>query len=96
MWEETQGPDADFYKGCLQATIALHHYKEGNLAGAAKLYTGHRRFLAAYLPHHLGYDVSALVADMQSFLRPVLQLASDADPDQVRFQMDARPRIKRL
>ena len=26
LWEATEGPDADFYKGLIQAAIALHHY----------------------------------------------------------------------
>ncbi len=95
LWEETSGADADFYKGCLQATIALHHYREGNLAGAAKLYAGHRRFLAAYMPVHLNYDVAALIADMQRFLQPVLRMAPDTDPAEVAFGMEARPRFKR-
>ena len=95
LWEETQGPDADFYKGCLQATIALHHFQEGNLEGATKLYGGHRRFLAAYMPSHLGYDVAALVRDMQSFLRPVLQREQGATAAELPFPTELRPRFQK-
>lgn len=95
LWEETQGPDADFYKGCLQATIALHHFQEGNLEGAAKLYAGHRRFLAAYMPSHLGYDVAALIQDMQSFLRPVLQREAGATAADLPFPLERRPRFQK-
>ena len=47
LWEATESAGADFYKGLIQAAIALHHFQEGNLEGATKLYGGHRRFLAA-------------------------------------------------
>jgi len=95
LWEATQGPNADFFKGCLQATIALHHLDEGNLEGAAKLYAGHRRFLAAYLPRHLGYDVAALIRDMQAFFAPVLRGPLGAEATPALVDEDLRPRFKR-
>ncbi|TAJ08076.1 MAG: DUF309 domain-containing protein [Planctomycetota bacterium] len=91
LWEATSGPDADFYKGLIQAAICLHHWTEGNLEGARKLYTGHRKFLAAYLPAHLGLDVAALLAEMQRALAPVLRAKSDA---RVPFDPAARPRVR--
>ena len=36
LWEETEGAEANFYKGLIQAAIALHHFREGNLEGAAR------------------------------------------------------------
>lgn len=92
LWEATSGPDADFYKGLIQAAICLHHWTEGNLEGARKLYTGHRKFLAAYLPAHLGLDVAALLAEMQRALAPVLRAKPDA---RVPFDAATRPRVPR-
>jgi len=92
LWEETEGPDAGFYKGLLQAAIALHHFREGNLDGAARLLAGHRRCLAPYLPRHHGVDVEAFLADMQRFLRPALA-APPGEP--IVFAEDERPRIRR-
>lgn len=90
LWEGTQGPDADFYKGLLQAAIAMHHFERGNLEGARKLYSGHRRYLAPYLPSHLGLDVAGLLSEMQRVLRPVLR----ARPGEtVAFDRDRRPRL---
>ena len=91
LWEATHGPDADFYKGLLQAAIALHHFTEGNLDGTRKLYSGHRRYLAPYLPKHLGIDVAAFLADMQEFLRPVLRAA---DGERVAFPFETRPLVR--
>ncbi len=80
LWEATEGPDADFYKGLIQAAICLHHWQSGNAAGARKLYQGHRRCLAAYLPHHLGLDVEGFLAGMQGALRPLLTARVGAEP----------------
>ncbi len=73
LWEQTQGPDADFFKGLIQASIALHHFQEGNLEGARRLQRGHRQFLGKYLPQHLGVDVAALLEDMRRCMAPLLR-----------------------
>jgi predicted metal-dependent hydrolase len=73
LWLATEGPDSDFFKGLIQACIALHHFSLGNLDGARKLYSGHRRLLAPYLPFHKGIDVAALLADMQHAFAPLLR-----------------------
>ena len=73
LWEATSGPDADFYKGLLQASVALHHLEEGNPEGALRLYRGHRRYLAPYVPDHQGLDLDAFLADMRSVFGPVLE-----------------------
>lgn len=73
VWMQTQGGDEDFFKGLIQAAICLHHYSRANLDGARKLYSGHRRYLAAYLPSHRGLAVERFLADMQAFLREVVR-----------------------
>lgn len=91
LWEETQGASGDFYKGLIQACICLHHLQEGNPDGARKLYTGHRKLLAAYLPEHLGLDVGAFLAEMQRCLSPVMRARPGEEPA---FDPDGRPRIE--
>jgi predicted metal-dependent hydrolase len=76
LWLETSGADSDFYKGLIQAAICLHHWQAGNLDGARRLYAGHRRCLAPYLPRHRGIDVERFLAAMQSALRPVVRAAA--------------------
>jgi predicted metal-dependent hydrolase len=88
VWLSTEGHDSDFYKGLIQACIALHHFQSGNLAGAAKLYGGHRRYLAAYLPRHQGVDVAAFLENMQRALRPVVRRSAQESP---RFDAALRP-----
>lgn len=90
LWEATQGEDSDFYKGLVQAAIALRHFQTGNLEGAARLYGGHRRCLAGYLPAHRGVDVERFLADMQACLRPVLERRAG---EAVTFDEARRPRV---
>jgi predicted metal-dependent hydrolase len=90
LWLASESGDADFFKGLIQACIALHHFQRGNLDGARKLYSGHRRLLAAFLPQHRGIDVERLLALMQEFLRPCLR----ARPGEaVPFRAEAAPRM---
>ncbi|MFN0009236.1 MAG: DUF309 domain-containing protein [Planctomycetota bacterium] len=91
LWLSTQGADSDFYKGLVQAAIALLHFQRGNLEGAAKLYSGHRRYLAGYLPNHRGLDIRALLDEMQEFLRPIVRRESAAP---TRFDAEKRPRLR--
>jgi predicted metal-dependent hydrolase len=87
LWESTEGEDSDFYKGLIQAAIALHHLEEGRSEGARKLFSGHRRLLARYLPQHRGIDVQAFLAEMQRRF---------AEPDGAPPADDQRPRLRRV
>ena len=80
LWESTSGPDADCYKGLLQAAVALHHLSEDNAEGALRLYRGHRRYLAPYAPTHLGLDLGGLMREMQRVFAPVLEGEPPAQP----------------
>ena len=72
-WEANEGAaDADFYKGLIQASIALYKLADGNVEGALQLYQGHRRFLGRFLPEHRGIDVQGFLASMLTFFRPLL------------------------
>lgn len=91
LWLANESADADFFKGLIQAAICLHHFQRGNLEGARKLYSGHRRYLAAYLPAHRGIDVERLLADLSTFLRPCLRARPG---EEVAFRSDEAPRIR--
>ncbi len=93
LWEGTQGEDSDFYKGLIQATVALHHLQEGRIEGARKLYAGHRRFLAHYLPTHKGLDLATFLEEMQ---RCFGEAARSVPAAQLLADPAARPRLRRL
>lgn len=91
IWLSTEGRDSDFFKGLIQACIALHHFQAGNLEGAAKLHGGLRRYLAAYLPSYLGVDVAGFLEHMQQALRPVVRRTARELP---KLDADSRPVLK--
>ena len=39
MWTEYRGDSRKFYQGLIQAAVALHHFGNGNIRGAKKLYS---------------------------------------------------------
>ncbi|MCA9217956.1 MAG: DUF309 domain-containing protein [Planctomycetales bacterium] len=60
LWQEYWGPDRTFYQGLIQVAVCLHHFGNGNIRGARKLYEGSRGYLQEYLPFHNGLDLQKL------------------------------------
>lgn len=69
----------------------MHHYSRDNYEGARKLYSGHRQYLAPYLPSHGGLDVGAFLGEMQRTLQPVVRSKSGSEP---RFDLATAPRLE--
>ena len=91
VWEQAPVAEQDFFKGLIQACIALHHHQQGNPDGARKLYSGHRRYLGRFLPEHRGLDVGDFLAQMQAALGPLLRAPPGAEPG---FDPEHRPRLR--
>ncbi len=64
LWAEDQSPSRKFFQGLIQAAVALHHFGNGNVRGACKLYQSGSKYLEPYRPHHLGLDVDAFLRQM--------------------------------
>lgn len=82
LWKACQGPAKLFYKGLIQAAVALHHADHGNLHGAWKLYRRSSRALDCYRPCYLGLNVDRFLAQVAVRLatperpnRPQIELA---------------------
>jgi predicted metal-dependent hydrolase len=60
-WVGYRGPDRDFYRGLIQAAVALHHAQSGNVTGATSVAARARANLAPYAPVHAGVDVAAMI-----------------------------------
>lgn len=91
LWERAPALDSDFFKGLIQAAVALHHAQRDNPAGARKLHSGLRQYLGRYLPRHRGLDVAAFLADMQRALGPIVRAAPGREPP---FDPAAAPRLE--
>ena len=62
FWVGYRGEDRDFYRGLIQAAVALHHLSAGNAVGAKGVAARARDNLAPYAPHHADVDVDAILA----------------------------------
>jgi hypothetical protein len=84
LWTQFQGPSRKFFQGLIQVAVALHHFGNGNIRGARKLYHSSRSYLEAYRPKHLGLNVDQLLSDMEHCFSDVLA-STDEFP---RFEID--------
>ncbi|OGW86688.1 MAG: hypothetical protein A3C35_03810 [Omnitrophica bacterium RIFCSPHIGHO2_02_FULL_46_11] len=71
LWLATQDEHKDLYKGVIQAAVALHHLKNGNVSGARKLFKTSSRYLGKYTPEALGLNVEKLLTDMQACFKSI-------------------------
>jgi hypothetical protein len=72
LWAETAGPERRFYQALIQAAVGLHHFGNGNLRGAVKLYHSSRNYMAPYGSPYLGLDTARFWRDMERCFRDVL------------------------
>ena len=61
LWKNYSGDLRLFYKGLIQAAVALHHFGNGNIRGARKVYRSSRGYLAAYRPGRMGLDLDVFL-----------------------------------
>jgi predicted metal-dependent hydrolase len=66
FWVGYRGDDRDFYRGLIQAAVALHHLGAGNAVGAAGVAVRARRHLEAYAPRYEAIDVDAILAKLSA------------------------------
>jgi uncharacterized protein len=56
LWNECPNEDRRFYQAVLQAAVALHHFGNGNLRGAVKLFGTAKAYMEPYPNSHHGLD----------------------------------------
>jgi len=92
LWADNQGPSRKFYQGLIQAAVCLHHFSNGNIRGARKLYESCRtRYLDAYRPHHLGLNLQQFLTDLETCCQAILD-ATDEYPE-IEMDPDTIPEI---
>lgn len=73
LWADYQGPSRKFYQGLIQAAVCLHHFGNGNIRGAKKLYESCRtKYLEPFCPRHLDLNVDQFLADLERCCRPIV------------------------
>jgi len=91
LWADYQGPSRKFYQGLIQAAVCLHHFGNGNIRGAKKLYFGCRRYLEEYLPHHEGIDLAKFFTELENCCAEIL--ASEEEFPKIDIVPDLIPEI---
>ncbi len=95
LWIVEPEPKRSFYKGLIQAAVALYHLERGNSHGARKLLQGSRRYLTAFRPTYLGLDVDRFLISLERFVErtlagphaagapPEIRIANLLDPEAI-------------
>ena len=88
LWQDYQGDSRKFYQGLIQVAVCLHHFGNGNIRGARKLYHSSRAYLEPYAPHHLDLNVDQLIAGLQECCAEILASTEefpkiDIDPEKI-------------
>jgi predicted metal-dependent hydrolase len=88
LWTEYRGPARRYFQGLIQAAVALHHYGNGNIRGAKKVYLTSRSYLDDYRPAYLGLDLESFLAQYEQCFAAVLASEEEfprlvVDPDSI-------------
>jgi uncharacterized protein len=92
VWGETLGEDREFFQGLIHAAVALHHFEEGNLGGARKMYASTRRYLQPYVPTHCGIDLDDFLQQFEACFAE-LCAKHDGYPHGVTLDLERIPTI---
>jgi uncharacterized protein len=91
LWTDYQGPLRKFYQGLIQVAVALHHFGNGNIRGAKKLYHSSRAYLEPYRPTCEGLDLDKLFAEMERCFAEII--TSTEEYPQVEVDPELIPEI---
>jgi hypothetical protein len=78
LWMDCTGPERIFYQGLIQAAVALFHFGNGNLRGAAKLFLTSRAYMERFESPYLGLDITGFWQQMECCFAA---LFADKNPD---------------
>jgi len=73
LWANMEGPSRKFYQGLIQVAVCLHHFGNGNIRGAKKLYNSSTNYLQPYGPVHANLDVQKLLTELKTCCADILE-----------------------
>ena len=88
LWADVQGDGRKFYQGLIQVAVCLHHFGNGNIRGAKKLYTTSTNYLQPYSPRFAELDVATLLSELEDCCAEILASTEefpkiDIDPEKI-------------
>ena len=91
LWTEYRGPLRRFYQGLIQSAVALHHFGNGNIRGARKVYVSSLEYLRDYIPTCQGLDLEAFLKQYGNCFQEVL--ASQEEFPEIEVDPERIPEI---
>ena len=91
VWTEYRGPSRKFYQGLIQAAVALHHFGNGNIRGAKKVFQSSRNYLQDFRPVHLGLDLETFLPAFEDCFAEVM--ASEEEFPKIEMDPERIPEI---
>lgn len=80
LWIMEVPPLRDYYKGLIQAAVALCHWERGNHSGARRLWLLARGYLAHCPPRMEGLDLAAFLKRMDTLFHPLVNGGRETPP----------------
>ena len=77
LWIGEEGEARDFFHGVLQIAVALHHWRNGNYAGAISLLNGGVKLLGYVSATCMWVDVVQLISDANRMREALEALGPD-------------------
>jgi uncharacterized protein len=93
LWNECPDGDRRFYQAVLQAAVALHHFGNGNLRGAIKLFNSAKKYMDAYPNPYKGLDREVFWKDMARCCAVIFEEGQDLLRRDLRPQEELIPTI---
>jgi len=91
LWQEDRSASRKFLQGLIQAAVALHHFGNGNIRGAKKVYYGSKGYLDAYRPNYWGLDLEKFLSEMATCFAEIV--ASTEEFPKIEIVPDLIPEI---
>ena len=91
LWTEYRGPARKFYQGLIQVAVALHHFGNGNIRGAKKVYVTSRGYLDEYGTDYEGLELSAFLDQYEKCFQDIL--ASQEEFPEIEIDPELIPEI---
>jgi len=91
LWTEYRGPGRKYYQGMIQAAVALHHFGNGNIRGARKVYLTSRNYLEEYGSCYEGLNLEEFLAQYERCFAEIL--ASEEEYPKIEIDPDLIPEV---
>ena len=91
LWTEYRGESRKYYQGLIQAAVALHHFGNGNIRGAKKVYLTSCNYLSEYPETYEGLDLAKFLSQYETCFAEVL--ASEEVFPQIEIDPELIPEI---